>query len=163
MKVDLVPPNRLATLARGGLGPNAPILERTPEPRRTELLMQVKLLSVAKRATDQEWLASRPRRAKASRTVRAALRLWSGQSDLIAETGADLDAAAMFPALEEEVGPRAEVEAAVRPLDELLPPGTRRRRRRCTVSWPAGTTRCGRFSPCSASRARSGRPPAGGG
>lgn len=71
------------------LGSKAPILERAREPRRTALLasvvrhleasaiddaldvfvllMQVKLLNVAKRATDKEWLASRPRLAKASR------------------------------------------------------------------------------------------------
>ncbi|WP_433345067.1 hypothetical protein ACQP25_23045 [Microtetraspora malaysiensis] len=85
--------------------------------------MQVKLISVAKRATDREWLAARPRLAQASRTVQAAFRLWSGQLDLVAEIGADLDAAAMWRALESEVGPRAEVEAAVRLLDELLPPG----------------------------------------
>ncbi|CAL9417951.1 hypothetical protein [Streptomyces albus] len=48
---------------------------------------------------------------------------WSEQLDLVAETGADLDAAALFRALEAEVAPRAEVEAAVRLLDELLPPG----------------------------------------
>ncbi|MCQ4083913.1 Tn3 family transposase [Streptomyces sp. RB6PN25] len=143
VKVDKVPPNRLATLARVGLGSKAPILERTPEPKRTALLtsvvrhleasaiddaldvfallMQVKLLNVAKRATDKDWLAARPRLAKASRTVRAAWRLWSGQLDLVCEAGADLDAAAMFLALEAEVGPRE--EAAARLLDELLPPG----------------------------------------
>ncbi|MFB6946561.1 Tn3 family transposase [Streptomyces sp. NPDC056237] len=145
VKLDKVPPNRLATLARVGLGSKAPILERAPEPRRTALLtsvvrhleasaiddaldvfallMQVKLLNVAKRATDKEWLASRPKLAKASRTVQAVYRLWSEQLDLVAEAGADLDAAALFLALETEVGPRAEVEAAVRLLDELLPPG----------------------------------------
>ena len=145
VKVDKVPPNRLATLARVGLGSKAPILQRTPEPKRTALLtslvrhleasaiddaldvfallMQVKLLNAAKRATDKDWLASRPRLARASRTVQAAYRLWSGQLDLVADAGADLDAAAMYRALEEEVGPRSEVEAAVRLLDELLPPG----------------------------------------
>jgi TnpA family transposase len=145
VKVDKVPPNRLATLARVGLGSKAPILERTPEPKRTALLtavvrhleasaiddaldvfallMQVKLLNVAKRATDKDWLAARPRLAKASRTVRAAWRLWSEQLDLVAEVGADPDAAAMFRALESEVGPREEVEVAARLLDELLPPG----------------------------------------
>ena len=46
------------------------------------LLMQVNLINVAKRATDKEYLAggpARPRLAKASRTVRAAWRLWSEQ------------------------------------------------------------------------------------
>jgi TnpA family transposase len=145
VKLDKVPPNRLATLARVGLGSKAPILERAPEPRRTALLtsvvrhleasaiddaldlfallMQVKLINVAKRATDRDWLAARPRLAKASRTVRAAYRLWSGQLALVAETGADLDAAAMWRALESEVAPRKEVEAAAVLLEELLPPG----------------------------------------
>lgn len=36
-----MPPNRLATLARVGLGSRAPILERTPEPKRTALLTSV--------------------------------------------------------------------------------------------------------------------------
>nr|WP_237276590.1 DUF4158 domain-containing protein [Streptomyces caniscabiei] len=40
---------------------------------------------------------------------------------------------------------------------------TTRRRRRCAASWPAATARCARSCRCSASRARSGRPPAGGG
>ncbi|WP_261574656.1 Tn3 family transposase [Frankia gtarii] len=145
VKLDKVPANRLATLVRVGLGSKAPILDRMPEPRRTALLtavmrhleasaiddaldvfallMQVKLISVARRATDRDWLAARPRLAKASRTVWAAFQLWSKQLDLVAEAGADLDAAAMFRALEEEVASREEVEAAARLLDELLPPG----------------------------------------
>ncbi|GAA5018959.1 hypothetical protein [Kitasatospora paranensis] len=45
------------------------------------------------------------------------------QLDLITEAGADLEAPAMLRALEVEVGPRTEVEAAIRLLDELLPPG----------------------------------------
>jgi hypothetical protein len=86
-----VPPNRLATLARVGLGSRAPILERTPEPKRTALLtsvvrhleacaiddaldlfsvlMQVKLISAARRATDRDWVAARGRVAKASRML----------------------------------------------------------------------------------------------
>jgi hypothetical protein len=41
VKLDKVPANRLARLARVGLGSKAPILERTPEPRRTALLTSV--------------------------------------------------------------------------------------------------------------------------
>ncbi|MFB9532525.1 hypothetical protein [Nonomuraea roseola] len=41
VKVDRVPPNRLATLTRVGLGSKVPILERTPEPKRTALLTSV--------------------------------------------------------------------------------------------------------------------------
>lgn len=41
VRADLVPPKRLATLARVGLGSKAPVLERTPQPRRTALLTSV--------------------------------------------------------------------------------------------------------------------------
>ena len=41
VKVDKVPPNRLAALARTGLGSKAPNLERTPELKRTALLTSV--------------------------------------------------------------------------------------------------------------------------
>jgi Tn3 transposase DDE domain len=40
VRLDKVPPNRLATMARVGLGSKAPILERTPEPKRTALLFR---------------------------------------------------------------------------------------------------------------------------
>ncbi|MEV7445727.1 Tn3 family transposase [Streptomyces sp. NPDC091204] len=144
VKLDKVPPNRLATLARVGLGSKAPILERTPEPKRTALLtsvvrhleasaiddaldlfsvlMQVKLISAARRATDRDWLAARPRMAKASRMLDGVFRLWSEQLDLITESGADLDAGAMWRALETEIGPREEVMAASALLGELIGP-----------------------------------------
>jgi hypothetical protein len=41
VKLDKVPLNRLATMARVGLESKAPILERTPEPKRTALLTSV--------------------------------------------------------------------------------------------------------------------------
>ncbi|WP_317441046.1 Tn3 family transposase [Streptomyces collinus] len=144
VKVDKVPPNRLATLARVGLGSKAPILERTPEPKRTALLtsvvrhleasaiddaldlfsvlMQVKLISAARRATDRDWLAARPRVAKASRMLDGVFRLWSEQLDLVTESDADLDAGAMWRALETEIGPREEVMAASALLGELIGP-----------------------------------------
>jgi hypothetical protein len=144
VKLDKVPPNRLATLARVGLGSKAPILERTPEPKRTALLtavvrhleasaiddasdlfsvlMQVKLISAARRATDRDWLAARPRMAKASRMLDGVFRLWSEQLDLITESGTDLAASAMWRALETEIGPREEVMAASALLGELIGP-----------------------------------------
>ena len=144
VKLDKVPPNRLATLARVGLGSKAPILERTPEPQRTALLtsvvrhleasaiddaldlfsvlMQVKLISAARRATDRDWLAARPRMAKASRMLDGVFRLWSEQLDLITERGTDLDASAMWRALETAIGPREEVMAASALLGELIGP-----------------------------------------
>lgn len=75
------------------------------------------------RATDKDWVAVRPRVAKASRMVNGVFRLWSEQLDLIAEHGTDFDAGAMWRALETEIGPREEVETAAALLDELLPPG----------------------------------------
>lgn len=144
VKLDKVPPNRLATLARVGLGSKAPILERTPEPKRTALLtsvvrhleasaiddaldlfsvlMQVKLISAARRATDRDWLAARPRMAKSARMLDGVFRLWSEQLDLLTESGADLDAGAMWRALEAEIGPREEVMAASALLGELIGP-----------------------------------------
>ncbi|MFF9870137.1 Tn3 family transposase [Streptomyces sp. NPDC013953] len=145
VKLDKVPPNRLATLARVGLGSKAPILERMPEPRRTALLasvvrqleasaiddaldlftllMQVKLISAARRATDRDWVAARGRVAKACRLVDGVFRLWSEQLDLVAESGADLDPGALWRALETEIGSREEVEAASRLVGELIGPG----------------------------------------
>jgi hypothetical protein len=49
-------------------------------------------------------------------------RLWSEQLDLVAESGADLDAGAMWRALESELGPREEVMAASVLLGELTGP-----------------------------------------
>ncbi|MFJ8194761.1 hypothetical protein ACIQ8D_34190 [Streptomyces sp. NPDC096094] len=66
----------------------------------------MKLISAAKRATDKDWLAAKPRLAKASRTVTAVYRLWSEQLSLVTAHGADLDPAAMWRALETEIGPR---------------------------------------------------------
>ncbi|MFJ6895119.1 hypothetical protein [Streptomyces hokutonensis] len=129
-----VPPNRLAVLARNGLESKAPTLERTPEPKRTALLtsvvrhleaaaiddaldlfmllMQVKLISAAKLTTDKDWVTARPLLAKASRMLDGVFRLWSEQLDLVAESGADFDAGAMWRALETEIGPREEVMVA---------------------------------------------------
>ena len=83
VRLDRVPPNRLATLARQGLGIKAPNLARTKEPKRTALvaavvrhleataiddaldlfatLMAVKLINPARRATDKETATFRGR------------------------------------------------------------------------------------------------------
>ncbi|MFD8260092.1 hypothetical protein ACFV19_14385, partial [Streptomyces griseoluteus] len=83
---------------------------------------------MAKRATDKDWLAAKPRLAKASRTVTAVYRLWSEQLNLVTEHGAGLDAAAMWRALETEIGPRDEVESAASLLDaDRAPPPPRGR------------------------------------
>ncbi len=144
VRIGKVPPNRLAALARTGLGSKAPNLQRTPEPKRTALLtsvvrhleasaiddaldlftllMQVKLIGAARRATDRDWIAARPRLARASRVLDRVVRLWSEQLDEVAESGSDLDPGAMWRALETEVGPREEVMAASALLGKLLGP-----------------------------------------
>jgi len=145
VRIEKVPPNRLASLARTGLGSKAPNLERTPEPKRTALLtsvvrhleasaiddaldlfallMQVKLISAARRATDREWVAGRQRVVKAFHMVDGVFRLWSEQLDLIAESGTAFDLGAMWRALETEIGPRAEIEAASKLAAEMIGPG----------------------------------------
>lgn len=144
VKLDQIPPNRLAVLARTGLGAKAPNLRRTPEPKRTALLtsvvrhleaaaiddalelftllMQVKLISAAKRATDKDWLAAKPRLAKASRTVTAVYRIWSEQLALVEQHGAAVDVAALWRALE-QVTTREEASKAAAIVEELIPPG----------------------------------------
>lgn len=153
VKVEQIPPNRLAALAKNGLGSKAPNLTRTPEPKRTAMvtavvrsleaaaiddaldlfaiLMQVKLISSAKRATDKDWLSTMPRLEKASRVVTAVWRVLAEELELVEENGTDLDVAA-----------------------------PRRRSARC---WLPGTTRSVRSWRCSGSRRRWGPRRAGAG
>ncbi|MGW2826095.1 hypothetical protein ACWC24_34640 [Streptomyces sp. NPDC001443] len=169
VKVDKVPPNRLAALAVRGWG-KAPNLERTPEPKRTALLasvvrhleasaiddalelltllMQVKLISVAERATDKDCLAAKPRLAKASRTVTAVYRLWSEQLNLVTEHGSDLDAATMWRRWRRRSGrgtrssPPRRCWTMTEPFP-LLSPGRPARRRgpRGALEWPGRVRR----------------------
>ena len=93
LKLSQIPPNRLAALARYGLGSKAPMLERAAEPKRTAMLtavmrhleakaidealdlfavlMATRLISTAKRATDKERLSTLPQLEKASRIAGA--------------------------------------------------------------------------------------------
>nr|WP_207228840.1 hypothetical protein [Streptomyces sp. BK239] len=102
---------------------SASVSSRPSAARRSSSLSAGRLISAAKRATDKDWLAAKPRLAKASRTVTAVYRLWSEQLSLVTEHGPDLDAGAMWRALETEIGPRDEVEAVASLLEELMPPG----------------------------------------
>lgn len=142
VKLDKIPPNRLAALARYGLGTKAPKLERTPEPKRTamlaavmrhleakaiddaldlfEILMATRLISTAKRATDKQRLSTLPQLEKASRIVARAAGVLIGELELIEETGADVDVAALWRALE-EVAPRAAVSSAASVVVSLVP------------------------------------------
>lgn len=144
VKVEQIPPNRLAALAKNGLGSKAPDLARTPEPKRTAmvtavvrsleaaaiddaldlfaLLMQVKLISSAKRATNNDRLSTLPRLEKASRVMTAVWRVLSEELGLVEEHGTDLDVAALWRAVE-TVAPREEVNAAAATVEELVPPG----------------------------------------
>nr|WSU78229.1 hypothetical protein OG499_37125 [Streptomyces anulatus] len=137
-----VPVNRLTTLARYGLASKAQTLERSAEPRRTTLLtavvrsleaaaiddaldlfalrMATRLISPARRASDRERLVMLPHLEKASRTVAKAARVLIGQLELTEETGCDLDAAALWRALEEATS-RAAVNNAVRVVEQLVP------------------------------------------
>ncbi len=90
VRLNKIPPNRLAALARYGLGSKATGPERAAEPKRTamltavmrhleakaidealdlfQVLMATRLISTAKRATDKERLSTLPQLEKASRT-----------------------------------------------------------------------------------------------
>lgn len=151
MKVEQIPPNRLSALAKNGLGSKAPNLARIPEPERTAvvtavvrsleaaatddaldlfaLLMQVKLISTAKRATNNDRLSTLPRLEKASRLVTAVWRVLGKEMGLVEEHGTDLDVAALWRAVE-SLASREEVNAAAATVEELVPPGTTRPRRR---------------------------------
>jgi hypothetical protein len=95
-QVQAVPANRIAALARYGMGAKAPHLARMPEPRKTatllatarrleaaavddaldlfDSLMAARLISPARRATDKARLAAMPRLEKASATLVAVAR-----------------------------------------------------------------------------------------
>nr|WP_174505166.1 hypothetical protein [Streptacidiphilus carbonis] len=137
-----MPVNRLSTLARYGLASKARTLERSAEPKRTALLtavvrslevaaiddaldlfallMATRLISPARRASDREPLVMLPHLEKASRTVARAARALIRQLELTEETGADLDTAALWRALE-DVASRAAVNNAVRVVEQLVP------------------------------------------
>ncbi|MEV4183935.1 DUF4158 domain-containing protein [Streptosporangium canum] len=105
LRLAHVPPNRLAALARYGLGSKTPNLARAGEPKRTAmvcavvrhleamaiddaldlfvLLMATKLINPARRATDKERLAMLPRLERASRTLARASRVLIEQLRLV--------------------------------------------------------------------------------
>ena len=137
-----VPPNRLAALARYGLGAKATSLERAEEPKRTAMLtavmrhleakaidealdlfqalMATRLISRAKRATDKERLSTLPQLEKASRTLARAAKVLFEELELVETHGADLDAAALWAAVE-EVAPRETVMGAAALVVSLVP------------------------------------------
>ncbi|MFD8589991.1 Tn3 family transposase [Streptomyces sp. NPDC059637] len=142
VRLNKIPPNRLAALARYGLGSKAAGLERAAEPKRTamltavmrhleakaidealdlfQVLMATRLISTAKRATDKERLSTLPQLEKASRTLARAAKVLFEELELVETHGTDLDAAALWRAVE-EVAPRAAVMSAAALVVSLVP------------------------------------------
>lgn len=142
VRLNKIPPNRLAALARYGLGSKAAGLERAAEPKRTamltavmrhleakaidealdlfQVLMATRLISTAKRATDKERLSTLPQLEKASRTLARAAKVLFEELELVETHGADLDTAALWRAVE-EVAPRSAVMSAAALVVSLVP------------------------------------------
>ncbi|MFJ6438571.1 Tn3 family transposase [Streptomyces sp. NPDC091416] len=142
VKLDKLPPNRLAALARYGLGSKATSLERAPEPKRTAMLtavmrhleakaiddalelftvlMATRLISTARRKTEKERLSTLPQLEKAARALAKASKVFIEELELIEETGADVDVSALWAALE-EVAPRAALSSAAAMVVTLVP------------------------------------------
>ncbi|MFG2873976.1 Tn3 family transposase [Streptomyces sp. NPDC048337] len=144
LKLDQLPPNRLAALARYGLGSKAQTLERASDPRRTAMLtavmrhleakaiddaldlftvlMATRLISAARRKTDKERMSTLPQLEKASRTLALAAKVLIEELELVEESGADVDVAALWRAVE-EVAPRAQISSAASLVASLVPDG----------------------------------------
>jgi TnpA family transposase len=142
VKLDKLPPNRLAALARYGLGSKATSLERASEPKRTAMLtavmrhleakaiddalelftvlMATRLISTAKRLTNKDRLSTLPQLEKASRITARISKVFMEELEHIEETGEAVDAAAMWKALE-EVAPRAQPWSAATTVASLVP------------------------------------------
>jgi TnpA family transposase len=142
VRLNKIPPNRLAALARYGMGSKAAGLERAAEPKRTamltavmrhleakaidealdlfQVLMATRLISTAKRATDKERLSTLPQLEKASRTLARAAKVLFEELELVETHGADLDTAALWRAVE-EVAPRSAVMSAAALVVSLVP------------------------------------------
>ncbi|MER6923781.1 Tn3 family transposase, partial [Streptomyces spiralis] len=142
VRLNKIPPNRLAALARYGLGSKAAGLERASEPKRTamltavmrhleakaidealdlfQVLMATRLISTAKRATDKERLSTLPQLEKASRTLARAAKVLFEELELVETHGSDLDAVALWRAVE-EVAPRSVVMSAAALVVSLVP------------------------------------------
>jgi TnpA family transposase len=144
VRVDKVPVRRMKTLARYGAGSKAPTLANLLEPRKTATLLAVtrsleaqaiddaldlfalliatKLISPARRKSADDRLRMLPSLERASRIVARAGRVLATQLDLVAETNADLDPAALWKAVAELTGKSKEqVLAALDEVEVLVP------------------------------------------
>ncbi len=144
VRVDKVPVRRMKTLARYGAGSKAPTLANLLEPRKTAtllavtrsleaqaiddaldlfaLLMATKLISPARRKSADERLRMLPALERASRVVARAGKVLAAQLDLVAETNADLDPAAVWNAVADQTGAtKQQVLAALAEVEVLVP------------------------------------------
>lgn len=142
VKLDKLPPNRLAALARYGLGSKATSLQRASEPKRTAMLtavmrhleakaiddalelfavlMSTKLISAAKRLTNKQRLSTLPQLEKASRITARISQVFMEELEHIHEAGVAVDPAAMWRALE-EIAPRTQLWSAATTVASLVP------------------------------------------
>ena len=140
--VTTVPANRLAALARYGLGSKAAAVGELAEPRRTatlvavaryleatavddaldvfDQLMATRLISPARRASQAGRLAALPRLEKASRMLARAHHAIEGVLAAAEDRGGGLDVTAVWEAVE-HVAPWEQVAASAAVVDELVP------------------------------------------
>nr|WP_233616078.1 hypothetical protein [Actinomadura harenae] len=86
------------------------------------LLMATRMINPARRKSGTDRLAMLPRLEKASRVLSRAGRVLVEQLDLVAETNADLDPAALWAAVAQEAGAtKQQVLAALESVEELVP------------------------------------------
>ncbi|WP_331728433.1 DUF4158 domain-containing protein (plasmid) [Streptomyces atratus] len=184
VKLDKLPPNRLAALARYGLGSKATSLERASEPKRTAMLtavmrhmeakaiddalelftvlMSTKLLSTAKRLTNKDRLSTLPQLEKASRiAARMSKCSWRSWSTSRRAARRWTRPRCGRPWRRSRRGP----SCGARPprWRAWSRRTTTRRRSRSARRWPTATTRCARSCRCSATPRCSARPRPGSG
>lgn len=140
--LSMVPPARVRSLARYGLGSKAQTLSRLAEPRRTatlvatvaaleastvddaldlfDLLMATKVLGPSRRAAAAERLAKMPELEKASSVL---ARVGAELLRVLEDAGESLDVTAAWTALE-KITTRDRIVDAVAKVGELVPDGT---------------------------------------
>jgi len=140
-QVQVVPVNRVASLARYGWAGKAPLLKGLAEPRKTatllatarrleaaavddaldlfDSLMATRLIGPARRATDRARLEAMPRLEKASATLMAVARTVLELLDAAEDRDVDLEQ--VWAAVERAAGPRTAVAGAVATVAELVP------------------------------------------
>ncbi|MGG5173242.1 Tn3 family transposase [Pseudarthrobacter sp. J1738] len=140
--LSMVPPARVRSLARYGLGSKAQTLSRLAEPRRTatlvatlaaleasavddaldlfDLLMATKVMGPSRRAATADRLAKMPELEKASSVL---ARVGAELLRVLEDAGESLDVTAAWAALE-KITTRDRIVDAVAKIGELVPDGT---------------------------------------